>query len=104
MIPDDELDAYLISSLHEPALEDRGFSVAVSERLTRHRRRRRAILAGVAAIATTGVAAVMAWSPLPVFASPLLTPETVVAALILAAVCSLVWIATEPAISVDASR
>ena len=41
MTSDDELDAFLISALQEPALEDRGFSRAVSERLIRHRRRRR---------------------------------------------------------------
>ena len=104
MTSDDELDAHLIAALHEPALEDHGFSVVVIGRLTRHRRRRRGILAGVAAIATAAVGALMASSPMPVFASPLVTSDTVVATLILAAVCSFVWIATEPAISLDPTR
>ena len=97
MTSDDELDAFLTSALQEPALEDRGFSRVASERLRRHRRRRRAILACVSAIATAAASAVMAWSPAPVFTSSLVTPETVAATLILAAVCSLVWIGTEPA-------
>jgi len=75
---------------NEEPLPDRGFTRAVMLRVERHRRQRRVAIA-IAMI----VAAVIALIAPP--SSPTTAPSTelVVAALILMAVCSLVWIETE---------
>lgn len=85
MKTDAEFDAFLKRELDEPPLPDHGFTQAVTARIERHRRSRLWMFAAAIAIAA------------PFFPFAAVTAETVVATLILATICSLVWIGTESA-------
>lgn len=91
---DEELDAWLTRGLQEEVLPDRGFSDGVLGRLRRHRQARRLTLAAVAAVATAGSLLAAAVSPAGA-RMPDVSVGDLVATLILAAACSLVWLATE---------
>ena len=97
MKPDAEFDAYLVRRLDEADVPDQGFTREVAARLDQHRRQRRLALAGALLTACTTAAVGVYRSPAPVFHVPDVTPEAVVATLLLAAVCSLGWIAAESA-------
>ena len=91
---DDELDRILTAALDEPPLPDCGFTSHVSARVLRYRRRRR-VAVGVAlvcALLLTGVG--LALSP-GAFEFPALSAQEIVLALVLTAVCCVVWIGTE---------
>lgn len=75
---------------NEEPLPDRGFTRAVMVRVERHRRWRRVAI--VIAIAVAAAVVLIAPASLPA-AAP--STELVVSALVLMAVCSLVWIETE---------
>ena len=95
MKPDADLDAYLASQLGEAALPDHGFTSAINARMKRHRRHRRLALACTIAAAIV-LAPVTAYRlPTPIFSLHIITPESVVATLVLLAACSFVWIGTE---------
>jgi hypothetical protein len=95
MTPDDEFDAYLTAQLEEAALSDHEFSRGVVARMAAHRRRRRLALGGAGVVASIVAAVVLLLSPASVTAVPAMTPEGIVAMLLLVALCSLVWIGTE---------
>ena len=92
MTPDAEFDVYLASHLDEVALADQGFTRAVALRMERYRRRRRLAVAGAIVVSTLIAAIAASLSPMPVFAFRALTPDTIVAAMVLVTVCSVVWI------------
>lgn len=95
MKPDADFDAYLASQLGEAALPDQGFTCAIKARMKRRRRHRRFALACATAVASV-LAPVTAYRlPGPIFSSHTITPECVVAVLVLFAACSFVWIGTE---------
>jgi len=92
---DAEFDAYLARRLEEPELPDEGFTCAVTAGLAGLRRRRRWALAGAVAASSVSAAIGILLAPAPPLALPDVSPAGVVATLLLAAACSLVWIATE---------
>jgi len=85
-----ELDALLTQRLADAPVADDGFTDGVRRRLQSHRRRRRATLL-VAAIA----AAIPVASIGTIDLSAVVTAPQIVAMMMLAAVCAVVWIATE---------
>src|SRR5262245_9751366 len=89
------LDGFLAAAFNEPPLPDRGFMSALTGRIRRYRQRRRGAV-GVALLLGTGATAVgLSLSSAPFDVASLVSPEGIVPALLLAAVCSLVWIGTE---------
>jgi hypothetical protein len=94
MTPDDEFDTYLTAQLEEAALSDHDFSRGVVARMAAHRRRRRLALAGAGVGASLVAAIALVLSPASAPAFPAMTPEGIVATLLLVALCSLVWIGT----------
>jgi hypothetical protein len=95
MNPDAEFDASLASHLQDADLPDQGFTRAVAARIERHRRRRFLALAGAGAVGGAMAAITASLWPVPVASFPAISPESIVAVLILVAVCGLVWIGTE---------
>lgn len=96
MKADAEFDAYLTQQLDAAPLADRAFTDRLAARLRRHRRRRRLAFAAALAVAGVTTAIAVRLSSLPVLAPRAITPQTIVATLVLVSVCSLVWIDTEP--------
>jgi hypothetical protein len=94
MNPDAEFDRYLASQLDEVGLPDEGFTRAVAARMERYRRRRRLAVAGAVVVSTVIAAIAAYFSPIPVFVFPNLTPDSIVAAMVLVTACSFVWIGT----------
>lgn len=92
---DAEFDAYLARRLEDAELPDDGFTHAVIARMARLRRRRRCALASAVAVSSVAAAIGALLAPAPRLSLPDLTPAGVVATLLLAGACSLVWIATE---------
>ena len=92
---DDELDRFLAAAFDEPPLPDRDFMSGLSERLRRYRQRRRRAVGVVLSLGTAATALGLYLSPAPFEAALLDSPEGTVLALVLTALCSLVWIGTE---------
>jgi len=92
---DDELDRFLAAALDEPPLSDRDFTSGLSERLRRDRQRRRSALGLALLFGTVITVLALYFSPAPFEAASLLTPRGIALALVLTALCSLVWIGTE---------
>jgi hypothetical protein len=92
---EDELDRFLTSALDEPPLPDAGFASGVSERLRRHRRRRRWAVGAALSSGTVVTMLGLYFSPPGFDAASTASPQAVALALVLAALCSLVWIGTE---------
>jgi hypothetical protein len=92
---DDALDEFLTAAFNEPPLPDRDFSGGLFARLRRYRQRRR-LAVGVALLLGIGVTAVgLNLSSAPFEVTWLVSPQGIVPALVLTALCSLVWIGTE---------
>ena len=81
-------------------LPDDGFSGAVVARIHLHRRRRRRILSVAMSATAVGIAVAMAWMPGLAEVAQVITPVNAIAILVLAAACSLIWIATEPTLDI----
>ena len=104
MTDDDDFDVQLAAQFAgEEELPDAGFSAALLARLEQHHRRRQHMLSIVAVMTVICVAIAFAW--LPASAVTLIaTPANAIAVLVLAAACSVIWIATEPGIDVRRLR
>jgi ferric-dicitrate binding protein FerR (iron transport regulator) len=95
---DYDFDDQLTARFGNDDLPDDGFSARVVTRLERHRRRRQWIAAGLCAAALLPVLGALLWLPGPVMTADVVTPINVAATLILATVCSVIWIATEASV------
>jgi len=94
-VPDDEFDRFLVAALEEPPLFDREFTSGLRRRLQRHRQRRRLAMAA-ALLCGTAIAVLGSYfSSEPFEAASLVSPRGIALALVLTALCSLVWIGTE---------
>lgn len=104
MTDDDDFDDRLAAQFAgDDELPDAGFSAAIVARIERHHRRRRQTLVAAAVVAALGAVTASAWIPAAALAGAV-TPGNAIAALVLAAACSMIWIATEPAVDLRRLR
>lgn len=92
-----ELEEFLHAELRRADLPDRGFSAKVAARLHRHRQIRLGVLLGATVLAIALGGMLLRVSAPPPLAA-VVTPATVIAALVLVGLCSLAWIATASAL------
>ncbi len=92
MNDDTDFDTWLEQKLHEEPLADAAFCAALEQRMAGRRSQRGALLiiATLCAIASVGIAVWLMPS-----AVTIASPANVAAALLLTALCGMVWIATE---------
>ena len=95
----DETPAWLEQALDEPPLADDGFSAIAMQRIARYRRRRQYVSLAVNATAVATLAAI-AVSLVPLLPdAALMDAGTLSAGMILAVLCGLLWISTEPSLT-----
>ena len=92
---DQELDAFLTNALDVAPIPEREFTSALVERLQRHRRRRQIAVGVALALSTVAAAVALYLSPASLQIAADASPAGVVAGLVLATLCCLVWIGTE---------
>jgi hypothetical protein len=94
-VPDDELDRFLAAALAESPLPDRDFTSSLSGRLRRYRQRRRLAVGVALSFGMVITVLGLYTSPAPFEAASLVSLQGIALALVLTALCSLVWIGTE---------
>jgi peptidoglycan/LPS O-acetylase OafA/YrhL len=90
----DDFDDYLESELREPDLRGAEFTNTVMESVGRRRRRRRAALFIGCVAGSVAALLLMFLMPASPPAPLEMTPPTIAATMILAAICGIVWIDT----------
>jgi CHASE2 domain-containing sensor protein len=91
-----DFDDLLRRSLAEAALPESDFTERVLQRLRRQRRQRRRALGGAASVAAAISGSIGALAAGPWIVVPPVSAGTLVAAIVLAAACSVAWLAGEP--------
>ena len=97
MTDDDELDRFLMAALDESPLPDRDFTSGLSGRLRRHRLHRQLAMGVALSLGMVATTVGLYVSPAPFAVASLSSLQGIALALVLTALCSLVWIETEAA-------